>query len=164
LGPKTLVCSFGNLLRADDGMGAGIIEELAAMNPPDWIVLRDFGTSGFRAAMELGDYDRVVVIDVIKRGNRPGTIYRVILGSEEVTAQVPAARFAVSLHEVGLAGALAMAAMLGRLPGEIVLLGCEPGDVSPGLERSAAVRRAASVLAERVIAETGWDPGGAADH
>jgi hydrogenase maturation protease len=150
---KTLICSFGNVLRADDGVGACVIEELGKRSLPDWVGLRDFGTSGFRAAVEMGDYDRVIVIDALAAGHRPGTIYRLVLGRKDAIAGLPPGPFAVSLHEVGLDGALATAALIGRFPAQVIVMGCEPGDMSMGLARSEAVAHAVEGLVELVLSE-----------
>jgi hydrogenase maturation protease len=153
LEPKTLICGFGNSLRRDDGLGAYIIDQLAELELPDYITLRDFGTSGFRAALEIGNYDRVIVIDAIRAGGKPGTLYRMILGYENVVSNNLPGSFVISLHEVGLEKALATAFIAGRFPKEVVILGCEPEDVSFGLTPSKIVEGAAKRLLELVVSE-----------
>ncbi len=150
---KTLVCGFGNSLRRDDGLGAYVIDSLAKRELPDYITLRDFGTSGFRAALEIGDYDRVIVIDAIRAGGKPGTLYRTVLGHEKLAGNNLSGSFAISLHEAGLDKALATAFFTGRFPEEVVILGCEPEDVSFGLTPSKIVKGAVKRLVELVVSE-----------
>jgi len=57
------------------------------------------------------------------------------------------------LHEVGLEKALATAFLAGRFPKEIVILGCEPDDVSFGLAPSKIVGESVKRLLELVISE-----------
>ena len=151
--PKTLVCGFGNSLRRDDGLGAYVIDQLAERELPDYITLRDFGTSGFRAALEIGDYDRVIVIDAIRAGGKPGTLYRTVLGYENIVSNNLPGSFVISLHEVGLKNALATAFFYGRFPKEVVILGCEPEDISFGLTLSKIVKEEVKRLLELVVSE-----------
>ena len=153
LEPKTLICGFGNSLRRDDGLGAYVIDRLAKRKLPDYITLRDFGTSGFRAALEIGDYDRVIVIDAIRAGGTPGTLYRMVLGYEDMINNNLPGSFVISLHEIGLEKALATAFFAGHFPEEVVILGCEPEDVSFGLTPSKIVEESVKRLLELVISE-----------
>jgi hydrogenase maturation protease len=153
LEPKTLICGFGNSLRRDDGLGAYVIDQLAERELPDYITLRDFGTSGFRAALEIGYYDRVIVIDAIRAGGKPGTLYRMVFGYENIVSNDLPGSFAISLHEVGLEKALTTAFFAGRFPKEVVILGCEPEDVSFGLALSEIVEGASKRLLELVVSE-----------
>ena len=150
---KTLICGFGNSLRRDDGLGAHVIDQLAERELPDYITLRDFGTSGFRAALEIGDYDRVIAIDAIRAGKKPGTLYRMVLRYENMASNNLSGSFVISLHEVGLQKALATAFFYGRFPKEVVILGCEPEDVSFGLTPSKIVEKSVKRLLEFVISE-----------
>jgi hydrogenase maturation protease len=153
LEPKTLICGFGNRLRRDDGLGAYVIDHLAKRELPDYITLRDFGTSGFRAALEIGDYERVIVIDAMRAGGKPGTLYRMVLAYEDIVSNNPPGSFVISLHEVGIEKALATAFLAGRFPEEVVILGCEPEDLSFGLSPSEIVKGAAERLLELVVDE-----------
>jgi hydrogenase maturation protease len=153
LEPKTLICGFGNSLRRDDGLGPYVIGHLAERELPDCITLRDFGTSGFRAAIEMGNYDRVIAIDAIRAGGKPGTLYRMVLGYEDIVSNNLPGSSAISLHEVGLEKALATAFFYGRFPNEVVILGCEPEDVSFGLTPSKIVEKSVKRLLELVISE-----------
>jgi hydrogenase maturation protease len=153
LEPNTLICGFGNMLRRDDGLGAYVIDQLAERELPDYITLRDFGTSSFRAALEIGDYDRVIVIDAIRAGGKPGTLYRTVLDYENMASSNLPDSFTISLHEVGLEKALATASFTGRFPKEVVILGCEPDDVSFGLTQSKIVKRKVKRLLELVLSE-----------
>jgi hydrogenase maturation protease len=153
LKPETLICGFGNRLKKDDGLGVYVIDQLAKRELPDHITLRDFGTSGFRAALEIGDYDRVIVIDAIRTGGTPGTLYRMVLDHEDMASYNLTSSFVISLHEVGLEKALATAFFAGRFPKKVVILGCEPEDVSFGLAPSKIVNGLVMRLLELVFSE-----------
>jgi hydrogenase maturation protease len=152
-GTNILVCGFGNTLRKDDGLGPDIIAQLAERELPDNVALRDFGTSGFRAALEMGGFDKVIAIDAIKTGKKAGTLYRVLLSKEDVACGQSLNSFSVSLHESELERVLATTALLGDYPEEVIVVGCEPGDVSLGLTRSDAVSRATGEVIDMVIGE-----------
>jgi hydrogenase maturation protease len=151
--PGMLVCGFGNRLRSDDGLGGRVIERLSRTHQPGYVILKDYGTSFFRAALEIGDYRQVIAVDAIQAGGRPGTIYRRELARWDVVNIGSPVSFATSLHEEGLGNALATAAAVGHFPEKVVILGCEPGDISLGLGQSRAVMSALDRLLKLVRVE-----------
>ncbi len=71
---KTFICGVGNKLKGDDGLGPYIIEQLEN-DPaiPEDVRVADFGISGFKCALTLSDYDRVIFVDAISLpGSEPG--------------------------------------------------------------------------------------------
>jgi hydrogenase maturation protease len=86
---------------------------------------------GMRFLDLLAGYEYAVIIDAIQWRRGPvGTVYR--LSAHEA---VPTVR-AVSFHDISLGTALALGAKLGiPLPGEIVFLAVEAGDVLTVAER-----------------------------
>lgn len=150
---KTLICGFGNKLKTDDGFGPSMIELLAKEPLPDNVTLKDFGISGFQAALEIGDYDKVIIIDAIRAGKEPGTLCRVVLHKSDVIHGLPLSSFNISLHESELERVLATAALIGEYPREVIVLGCEPGDLSLGLTLSEAVAQARFEIRGMIISE-----------
>ncbi|GGO16682.1 hypothetical protein GCM10010116_33670 [Microbispora rosea subsp. aerata] len=67
---------------------------------------------------------------------------------------LPAARWRGASHALGLADAVALGRALGRLPGELLVVGVEGADFTPGAPMTppvlAAVRRTAGELRERL--------------
>jgi hydrogenase maturation protease len=123
--PKAVVVGLGNPLLSDDGVGiyaARLLAERLAGAP---VVVEESSWGGMRFLDLLSGFARAIIIDAIQwRHGPPGTVYR--LSVEEA---VPTVR-AVSFHDVSLGTALALGRKLGiPLPGEIVFLAVEVGDV-----------------------------------
>jgi hydrogenase maturation protease len=68
---------MGNLLRSDDGVGLHIIEALREENLEDDVDLRE-GLSGLDILDAVKGYDRIVLVDAIKSGGRPGRVYKLL--------------------------------------------------------------------------------------
>ncbi|TNF50043.1 MAG: hydrogenase maturation protease, partial [Deltaproteobacteria bacterium] len=92
-----LVMGVGNTLRGDDGFGVAVLDEVGHRAVPCNVDLLDAGTSIIDLMEELNGRRKVVVIDAVRGGQAPGTLYR--FSPEDVKAEaVPAD----SLHQVGL--------------------------------------------------------------
>ena len=146
MSPRTLVAGFGNVLRGDDGFGVEVLRALdAAGCASEDVVLFDVGTGGIRLAQELlGGYDRLIIVDAMTRGGKPGTLY--VLAVEAVDAAGE-----IDMHVAVPSRALAVAKTLGALPRQIYMIGCEPRDVDElALDLSPAVHRAVGAAVARV--------------
>jgi hydrogenase maturation protease len=132
-----------------------VVDELQKRSLPANVLLADFGTSAFRTALEIGEYDKVVFVDAIRLGERPGHVHRGVMGRDDLARSSPLTSFAFSLHESDLDGILATAASINGLPEEVVVVGCEPGDVSLGLGLSNEVEGAIAEIVNLVLEEIG---------
>ncbi len=72
-------------------------------------------------------FERALVVDAIKTsGGRPGDVYRL------VPEDLPESLHAFTVHDVSLRGALDAGAKMGLpLPGNIVIVAIEAGDITP---------------------------------
>jgi len=143
---RVLVAAFGNELRGDDGFGIAVLRRIETSHvAQDRVRLLEVGTAGLRLAQELlTPCDRLIVIDAMTRGGKPGTVY--VLQVEDVP---PAT--SVDMHLAVPSQALAVAKALGALPPETFMVGCEPDDVDElTTELSAPVRAAVDVAAHHV--------------
>jgi hydrogenase maturation protease len=149
---RTLVAGFGNVLRGDDGFGVEVVSRLREGGGLDGVDLMEVGTAGIRLAQELlTRYDRLVVVDAMRRGGTPGSVYVVAVESVEPPGEV-------DLHLAVPARALAVAKALDALPGQVFIVGCEPAEVDElSLELSPAVRAAVNIALGHVrrLATTG---------
>src|SRR5262245_21009530 len=83
----------------------------------------EVGTAGIGVAQELlTPYDRLIIVDAMQRGGRPGSVYVTEVESVESATEV-------DLHLAVPARALAVAKALGALPREVFIVGCEPAEV-----------------------------------
>ncbi len=132
---KKLVLGVGNLLLGDEGVGIHVIQKLqqAEILPPD-VRLVDGGTGGFDLLYYLERAEKIIIVDAMRGGGQPGSVYRLTLQDLRFAQEDP-----VSLHQIGLRE------ILGWLRGvktekAVTIIGVEPETVDYSLELSAAVR------------------------
>jgi hydrogenase maturation protease len=91
--------------------------------------VEDFGIRGFDLAYAFGaGDDAVILVDITRRGDAPGTLYALDLDP------VPPAPGAIETHGMDPANVLRLAAALGGRPRRVLLVGCEPSDVDADAE------------------------------
>ena len=136
---STLVLGIGNTLLSDEGIGVHVIQQLAHDSPDLPATFMDGGTLSFSLAGPIEDCRRLIVVDAAELKAPPGTL-RVFLGDE--MDRYVAAGGKRSVHEVGLADLLAVAALAGRLPQQRALVGIQPEYVDWGMRPTGAVAEA----------------------
>ncbi len=153
---RVLIAGIGNRYMGDDGFGPKVIEALMAMNLPEDVEARDVGLCGSTLAPDLGDYELVIFIDAVKKGGKPGTIYRTEIKAEEVKELKPedAMRFfTFSVHEMGLEELLFIAKKIGTLPPTTIAIGCESLEITLSNALSRAVEAAVPGVVELIMEE-----------
>jgi len=151
---RILVCGVGNKLKRDDGLGPYVIEELELKNMPTGVDVADFGISGFKCALKLEGYRKVVFVDAISLpGSEPGRLHRLRINKDALMRSPKLSDFSVSMHETDLERIIATAAVLNIYPEEVVIVGCEPSDTEVGLGLSPAVKAAVPQVIDLVMQE-----------
>jgi hydrogenase maturation protease len=146
--PPVLVLGVGNILRRDDGFADAVLRALEAEALPAGVELFDAGTSAIDLMDVFAGRDKLVVIDAVRGGREPGTLYR--FSPEEVEAQALPMN---SLHQVGLLETLRLGELVGCKPGEAVVIGVQPADTGLGIGLTPAVEAAVAKAAELVRKE-----------
>ncbi len=120
-----LILGLGSLLRADDGVGAAVIQALSEDGrlPAD-VTLLDGGTPGLETALLLQGYQQAIIVDAADMGLSPGAWQRFAL--PEVELQSNSGGLRGNLHQAGVAEALQLGKALGILPDEIIIYGIQP--------------------------------------
>ncbi len=144
----TLVACVGNLLMGDDGAGVHAARELEVRAAGRFDVA-DAGTSLSDVLLTRPLYGRLIVVDAIRKGGAPGSIYEARIADPEWLARESPP---VSLHDLGVGEALWQARLAGRLPREVWLVGIEPQCVEWGIGLSPPVQAALPRLIERACA------------
>ncbi|GGQ88348.1 hydrogenase maturation protease [Kitasatospora griseola] len=149
---QVVLIGVGNEYRHDDGAAAAVLAELTAC-----------GVEADRVALCDGEPTRLidlwdgaalaVVVDAVhSHPGDPGRIHRIRTRGDATRPEHPGG----GSHGLGLGEAVALARVLGRLPGELVVIAVEGGDftIGQGLgpEVARAVPRAAELVRE-VLAE-----------
>jgi len=148
---KVVIIGVGNLLRQDEGVGVHAVRILAGGPCGDSASFVDGGTAVFDALSNWKDIDKLVVIDALKAGRKPGSIARVSL-RDVADRDAPA----LSVHEHGLLDQLALLKQAGLKVGEIVIYGVEPQDTGWGTELSEPVAECLPMLEAQMARELGW--------
>jgi hydrogenase maturation protease len=119
---RILVAGIGNVFLGDDGFGVALVDRLARRALPPGVEAVDFGIRGMDLAFAMQDgYDAVILLDATPRGERPGTLYVIELGSD--ADQLPVAPDA---HDMAPAKVLSLVRSFGGLPPPTYVIGCEP--------------------------------------
>jgi hydrogenase maturation protease len=146
---RILVLGVGNILLRDEGVGVRAVEALRVRYRFSANVeLLDGGTQGLKLLGPITEADRLIVVDALKNGDLPGTMYRLEF---EDLGRISSLRN--SLHEIDLVETLSCAELLGSLP-RTVIIGVEPEDISPwGTELSERLRDRLEDLLREVLRE-----------
>lgn len=147
--PQILVLGVGNILLKDEGLGVRVVEKIRAGYAFSTNVeLMDGGTLGMALMDSIMGCHRLIVVDAVVNGGRPGDIYR--LTGLEMGKSVA---FKNSMHQSDLLETLAACKALGSCP-ETVVLGMEPRDFDPwGLDLTPPVQARLEDLCRAVLAE-----------
>jgi len=148
--PGIMVLGIGNLLCRDDGIGVRIVGEMQGLGKYSGIRIVDGGTAPDLFALLDDDVNRLIIVDALRGGGRPGDIYRLDLREENI-ADGPAA----SLHGMGVLDSLKLMRQLGQQPPQVAVIGIEPADVSHGLQLSPIIEAMVPAIIRAVESEIG---------
>jgi hydrogenase maturation protease len=123
---RLLVLGVGNLLLTDEGAGVHAVQDLA--QEEEWDLSRVDFLDGATFTQDIfyifQDYERVLVLDCVKGGREPGTIYRFTEANLRDNYEQR-----LSLHDIDLLDSLKMAELIGNKP-ELMVIGIEPLTIS----------------------------------
>lgn len=145
---KVLILGVGNILLGDDGFGVHLINSFTDTSFPPNVQILEAGTVSHQLIPLLRTIDRLIVIDAVEAGDKPGSIFR--FSPEDM--QFPAVQMA-SLHQISLIDVLRMAELTGGRP-DTIIIGVQPKDVTSwSLELSDEVRAVIPKVRELIFEE-----------
>lgn len=152
---RVLVLGLGNILLKDEGVGVHVVEQLQKQPLPGNVEIVDGGTASMDVLLLNQGIDKLVVIDAVRAGKKPGTIYNVRLKAKERDglSQIFSCDPKISLHQVTLFDALAIAERTNCAPKEIVIIGVEPKEINCGLELTNEVKQRIPDIVNIVLSE-----------
>jgi hydrogenase maturation protease len=153
-GHRALVLGCGNLLAGDDGVGPEVARRLASAPVPEGVEIVDGGTLGLDLLPLLDNQDVLVLVDAVDTSHVEPAQPPAPPGAISVWEGADVARvFAVplSVHEVAVADLLGAAALAGRLPRRVVVVGVQPHSTQTGVGLSATVDAAVPQAVETVL-------------
>ncbi|MFI5605580.1 hydrogenase maturation protease [Amycolatopsis sp. NPDC051903] len=149
--PKVLVAGIGNVFLGDDGFGVEVVKALEDEALPAWVQIADYGVSGLHLAYDLlGGYDTTILLDATPHGREPGTLSLIEADTEDLSSAPE-----IDAHGMRPEAVFRLLRMLGGDAGRVLVVGCEPRSVEPGMGLSAEVA-AAVPAAVRAVKELTW--------
>ena len=144
-----MVLGVGNLLFTDEGVGIHAVKTLLEQYKfSQNVSIEDGGVLGINLLGIIYEADDLIVVDAIRNGGAPGTLYR--LEGDDIPKRILAKN---SLHQVDLLEALTLCQALDKVP-ETVIVGVEPEDIETlGLELTPPVQEKMSDLIAMVLKE-----------
>jgi hydrogenase maturation protease len=154
-GRRILILGLGNILLSDEGFGVHISHSLQEKRLPDNVEVIDGGTASFDVLLLEQNVEKLIVIDALRAGKKPGTIYKARIGAErqDILRETFCDDTNLSLHQIGLIDALVAAKRLNCSPKEIVIIGVEPKRIDYGLELTDEVKKRVSEIIDIVLKE-----------
>lgn len=142
------VLCVGNPWRCDDAAGLEVARRLRGTLPPGVELLEREGEP--TALIDAWDGAAALwLVDAVSSGTKPGTVHRLDASERELPTEL----FRRSTHHVGVAEAVELSRVLGRLPAQTVVYGIEGGSFEIGDELTPAVAVACERAAEAVRRE-----------
>ena len=129
---RTLILGIGNLLLCDEGVGVHVARALQQEQLPETVVVLEVGTAFLDALPEIERADRIIVVDAMRAGQAPGTIYRVPF------ADCVKPECIASLHGFDLSRVIYLAGR--QAVPEVTVIGVEPVRIGWGTELSPEIR------------------------
>jgi hydrogenase maturation protease len=150
-----LIAGVGNAWLRDDGFGGEVARRLEAVELPGGVSVMDAGTGGLDLAYEvMRGYDALVIVDVSPQGGEPGTLYVMEPDEDSVPGGIEDGDV-INPHAMDPQTVLRFVKSVGAWPGKVVVIACEPEQVSEmgwGLSErvQGAVARAVALVLDTV--------------
>ncbi len=136
---KLLVLGVGNILLQDEGIGVHAINEFWK-EKEDWdenlVDFVDGGTFTQDIFYLFEEYEKILVLDIVRADHEPGTIY-----SLEENQLRKNDKQMLSLHDIDLLDSLSMAEIRGHRP-YVRVVGIEPATIDWGTEMTPPLVKA----------------------
>jgi hydrogenase maturation protease len=152
---QILVAGIGNAFMGDDGFGGQVAARIEKRELPDGVSVFDFGTGGLDLAYEvMRGYDALLLVDVSRQGEPPGTLYVMEPDPADVDGGIEDGAV-IDPHAMDPQTVLRFVKAVGGWPGKVVVIACEPasvGEIGWGLSEpvEGALDRAVELVLKTV--------------
>jgi hydrogenase maturation protease len=145
---RVIVLGVGNLLLSDEGVGVHVAKKLMETELPPGVQVVEGGTDGFRLMNVVTEADRLIIVDAVKGGEAPGSIYRFDIKDAPTYPDA----YKTSVHQIGILEVVHLSELVGKTP-ETVIIGVEPRSLDMGMELSPEVEAKLPRIIELVFEE-----------
>ncbi len=139
---------------SDEGVGVHVANRLMEMDLPAGVKVVEGGTDGFRLMNVVTEADRLIVVDAVKGGGAPGSIYRFDIKDAPTCPDV----YKTSVHQIGILEVIHLSELVGKTP-ETTIIGVEPKSLDMGMELSPEVQAKIPKIVELVLDEVSRSAG-----
>ena len=143
-----LILGVGNLLLSDEGVGVHVAQKMMTMDLPPEVQVVEGGTDGFGLVNIIVQADRMILIDAVKGGGQPGSIYRFAI---EDCPPYPDL-FKTSVHQISILEVINLSSLIGSTP-RTTIIGVEPASIEMGMELSPHVEQKIPKVIEMIQEE-----------
>ena len=148
-----MILGVGNLLLRDEGVGVHAAVNLQEFPLPDHIEVVEGGTDGFKLFHIIMEADRLIVVDCVKGGDEPGSIYRFDIDDYDHFPDI----YKTSVHQISIEEVITLSGTM-RTPPRTTVVGVEPDELFMSMELSETVRSKLPKVLEIVLETAGLDP------
>lgn len=151
---KIVVLGVGNLLLSDEGFGVHVAQKLYDLDLPPEVEVVEGGTDGFGLMAFVVGTDRLIVIDAVKGGGSPGSLYRFDLNDCPPFPDL----FKTSVHQISILEIINLSGVIGTTP-QTTIIGVEPKTLDIGMalspEIEARIPRVIELVKEEIASALG---------
>jgi hydrogenase maturation protease len=146
--PRITVLGIGNLLLKDEGIGVHLVQKLASVVDDANVQIIDAGTYPDLVSLIGDTQDKLIIVDAVKTGGRPGTMYRFSLNDLDLDTPPP-----LSVHDIGVLDSLRTLALFDKRPKSTVIIGIKPKIIDFGLDLSPEIEKKLPEIIDLVLKE-----------
>ncbi len=147
---KIVVLGVGNLLLSDEGVGVHVANRLMEIPLPSEVEVIEGGTDGFSLMDVVMRADSLIVIDAVKGGAPPGSIYRFDI--EDCSHYLDF--YKTSVHQINILEVINLSKLIGHTP-KTTIIGVEPRSLEIGMELSPIIQAKIPKIIELIFSELG---------
>lgn len=135
-----LVAGVGNIFLGDDAFGVEVARHLSEVDLPSHVRVVDYGIRGMHLAYDLAGAvpELTIIVDATTQGDPPGTVHVIDLAIPSTMDD----QTLMDAHGMQPDVVLGLVRLLGTDPGRVLLVGCEPENLTERMELTPAVKNA----------------------
>lgn len=141
------ILGLGNELLGDKGLGVHAVRQLKESHLPETVKVVEVGTAILDTLLALKYAERIIVLDAMTAGGKPGTVYRVPLDHCDGSPCI------ASMHGFEIFREMALAGRKRKNPLPIIVFGVEPDAIGWSMTLSPTVSESMPSLIEAVQEE-----------
>jgi len=131
-----------------------VAQRMMEIDMPPEVHVVEGGTDGFGLVNIIVQADRMILIDAVKGGGQPGSIYRFEIEDCPPYPDI----FKTSVHQISILEVINLSSLIGSTP-RTTIIGIEPACIEMGMELSPLVAtkipRVIQIIKEEVEASLG---------